>query len=409
MTPRLPAWTLLALLAAGPALHAVDRSRSGPGGKDDFLTGTWNGERPALSARGLDFGFTYTTAVFANVAGGRERGAVLEGTGDFAADCDLAKLVGWTDARIHVSSILAHGPSISAKYVGDTNIISDFDLPDSLYLHEVWFEQSWLGQKLSLRLGKLSADLEFPINSYADAIPLPLYPTGALGARLHFAPTAALFFDAAIYDGNPNEPGRTANRHGLHVHLARSEGATLFASVGLSLGAAKDATFPAGTWKLGAYHSTRDYPDVLTGAPLRGDHALFLNGDQTLWRENPAKKDDDQGLALYVVAEVVPPDRNTYHYGFGGGPYYTGLFPGRDHDVLYVNFLYTRFSDRFARASVAAGGPHPVFENALQAYYQIAVKKFWAVQPQVDYVVHTGGTGQIPNATVLSLRTTVTF
>jgi porin len=410
MTQRIILFAALALLTA-PFTRAVDRGRIGVASKEDFLTGDWGGLRPAWSARGVDFGLTYTAGAYASVAGGRQRGAVLEGTGEFSFDLDLGKFAQWSDTRFHFSSVAAHGPSISERYVGDVNIISDYDLQDGLYLHEVWVEKGWFDNKLRLRVGKISADMEFPIYSYADTIPLPLYPTGAPGLRLYWAPNTSIFFQVAAYGGDPDGPGQGLN-HGTRVRLARRDGATFIGEVGLNLGYAEGSTFPTGVWKFGVYHSTRQYADELSGATHHGNQAWFLNGDQTIWKENPEKKDDPQGLAWYLVAEYAPPDRNSYHYGFGGGPYYTGLFPGRDADMLYINFLYTRFSPDYAKAVVVAGGDNFIFENSFQAYYQIMLKKYWSITPEVDYVIRPGGArtdGRPRDALVFGVRMNLTF
>lgn len=376
------------------------------GGKDAFLTGDWGGRRTSLSAKGVDLGFNYTLAGYAATSGGLRRGGTMEGTADFDFDFDLAKLLAWPATKFHVSSVAAHGTSISDRYVGDVNKLSSYFIERGVYLHEVWVEKGWSDNQLTLRVGKLSADLEFPIYSYADAIPIGLYPTGALGARVAYTPNSVWFFSAALYDGDPTQPGVGTNPHGLHgFRLGGAEGVTSFAMVGANVGAGKNA----GTWKLGAYHSTRDYADPATSTPRRGNHAFFLNGDQTLWRENPSKKDDEQCLALYVVAEYAPPDRNTYHFGYGGGPYYTGLIPGRDADVAYLNFLFTRFGRPFADASLAAGGPDYSYENRWQFSYQVVVTKYFSVTPEIDYVEHPGGTRDVSNATVFGLRLNLTF
>jgi porin len=390
-------------------MRAVDRSRLGGGSKDNFLTGDWGGQRPSLSNRGIDFGFTYTTAAYRNVTGGIAPGGSVEGVADLNFDFDLEKLAGWPGARFHASSVAAHGTSISAHFVGDVNKISSYYLDRGLYLHEVWLEQTWLGGSLALRAGKISMDLEFPVYSYADSIPAPLYPTGGLGARLRYAPGRIWVFQTAIYDGDPNEPGRLVNRHGTHVRLGRHDGATALAEVAANLGYEPNSTILSGTWKLGTYLSTRRYADVGTGTLHRGDQAVYVNGDQTLWRENPKIKDDAQGLALYLVGEWAPADRNTYHYGYGGGPYYTGLLPGRNADVAYFNFLFTQFSAPYAAASRATGGPDYGTETRWQLNYQIVFTKFFSVTPEINYVVHPGGTGRLPNATVFGLRTNVAF
>ena len=410
-SPALRQLALQLLLVASTALslHAVDRTRLGGASKDSFLTGDWCGRRTAWSAQGFDVGLAYTAAGYENISGGLREGGAVEGTSDLNLDLDLAKLAGWNATRLHVSAVGAHGTSISSGFVGDVNKLSSFYLERGVYLHEVWLEKTWFDQKLSLRAGKISLDLEFPIYSYADTIPLPLYPSGALGTRLAYSPNPAWTFRAAVYDGDPTEPGRGLNRHGTHVRLARGDGATFAAEAGFSFGYAPESTLLAGTWKIGAYHSTRPYADVRTGLPHRGNHAVYLNGDQTLWRENPAKKGDAQGLALYLVAEAAPTDRNTYHYGHGGGPYYTGPLPGRDADVLYFNYLYTRFGPPYSAASHAAGGPRYFFENRWQLNYQIVLTKFFSVTPEFNYVVRAGGTTAAPHATVLGLRTNLTF
>ena len=402
---------LLALAALAPVVsRAVDRSRLAGANKDEFLTGDWGGRRSAWSAAGLDFAFAYTAAAYENLAGGLATGGTFEGTAELSGDLDLAKLAGWTDLRLHLSSVAAHGTSISTRCVGDVNKISSYYLDRGLYLNEVWLQKDWRQGTLTLRVGKMDADLEFPLYSYADAIPLPLYPTGALGVRLSYEPNSVWFLSAAVYDGNPNEPGHDNNPHGLHgFSLGRSEGATNLLMVGCNHDYGENAPLPPGTWKIGVYQSTRSYPNLATGAKEHGDFAYFLNGDQTLWRENPTVKDDAQGLALYLVAEWAPADRNTYHYGFGGGPYYTGLLPGRDKDLAYFNFLYTRFSPTYAAAARAAGGPGYGFENRWQFSYQIVFTKYFSLTPEIDYVVHPGGTGRLANATVLGLRTNLTF
>ncbi len=409
-SPRRIAGVLLASAFAVATLHAVDRSRLGGGGKDDFLTGDWSGRRTAWSASGFNLGFDYTFAAYENVSGGLGRGGAVEGTADLNLDFDLGKAAGWHDAVLHVSGVAAHGTSISTRFIGDVNKVSSYFIDRGVYLHEVWLQQAWLQNKLTLRVGKLSADFEYPIYSYADTIPLPLYPTGALGARLYYEPNSVWFFSAAVYDGNPNDPATGTNPHGLHgLRLGRSEGATSIAMVGVNHDYGENAPLPSGTWKLGVYHSTRDYADVTTGALHRGNLAFFLNGDQTIWRENPKVKDDAQGLALYVVGEYAPPDRNSYHYGYGGGPYYTGLLPGRDQDVAYLNFLYTRFSQPYAAASRAAGGPDYFFENRWQFYYQVVFTKYFSITPEIDWVIRPAGTGRIPDAVVFSLRTNISF
>jgi porin len=385
--------------AAAPASPAVSGDVAG-------LTGDWSGRRPALAARGVDFGLDYTLAALGNVAGGLRRGALLEGAADLSAAFDFEKLGGLPGLTGRAAAVVAHGPSITAKYVGDVRWVSDYDLADGAFLDEVWLEHTWAGGAASLRAGKLSADSEYVVYGTGDSIPLPLYPVGALGVRLRVAPSGRWTFEAALYDGDPFAPGRDRDRRGLNFRLSRHDGATWLGAVHFHPGVDPDAVLPPGTWKFGAYGTTRDVPDVTTGEPLRGSRTVFVDLAQTLWRERPADAADAQGLSLYVSSEIASADRNTYRSSLQAGLTRTGLLPGRDADILDVSFYYTRFSGPFSRRSVADGGPAYSGENALRLFYRFALTPACTLQPQVDHVFRPGGTGDIPDATVLSLRAT---
>ena len=57
-----------------------------------YLTGNWNGVRPALSVYGFQPYFTYTATMWSNLAGGRATGVRFNGYLDFGLEIDLAKL-----------------------------------------------------------------------------------------------------------------------------------------------------------------------------------------------------------------------------------------------------------------------------------------------------------------------------
>ena len=399
---------LPALLAAAVTVWAAAPALAGSP-DSGALSGDWGGRRSALAARGLDLGLDYTVAAIGNVAGGLRRGALVEGAADLAADLDFGKLGGLPGLAGRVAAVAAHGRSVTSKYVGDVRWVSDYDMADGVFLDEVWLETTWAGGAASLRAGKLAADAEFPLYGTGDSIPLPLYPVGALGARLRLAPSERWTFEAAVYDGDPFAPGRDRDRRGLNVRLSRHEGATWIGAVHLHTGVGPGAALPPGTWKFGAYGTTCDVADVDTGAALRGSRTVFVDLAQTLWRERPADAADPQELSLYVSSEIASADRNTYRSSINAGLARTGLFPGRDADILDVSFYYTRFSGDYSRRSVADGGPAFSGENALRLFYQFALTPGCTLQPQIDHVFRPGGTGGIPDATVLSLRATFAF
>lgn len=404
----LPTLRLLCLvLAVTGALGARAATSAAPAGTG--LTGDWSGRRPTLARDGIAVGLTYTLAALGTVDGGLRRGALLEGSADLSADLDFGPRAGWPGTTGRLSLVAAHGPSVTAKYVGDVRYISDYDMPDGIFFHEAWLEHTWGEDLVSLRAGKLSADVEFPLYGTGDSIPLPLYPVGALGARLRISPSERWAFEAALYDGDPFGPGRARERRGLNLRLSRHEGATFIGAVHLRTGVGGAPALPPGTWKFGVYRTSRDVADIAAGPDHRGSHAFFVDVAQTLWRERPGAANDTQGLDFYATTEIAQPDRTTYRASVTAGLARTGLLPGRDADILDVSFYYTRFSRHYSRGSLDAGGPAFTAENVLRVFYQIALSPDCTLQPQVDHVIRPGGTGEIPSATVLSLRATVTF
>jgi porin len=57
----------------------------------------------------------------------------------------------------------------------------------------------------------------------------------------------------------------------------------------------------------------------------------------------------------------------------------------------------------------ATGAGSPAYEIALEAGYRFQITKFAYVQPNVQWIINPGGTGNIPNALVLGAQMNVTF
>jgi porin len=227
--------------------------------EQDFLTGDWGGARRTLCEHGIDITATYTGETFGIVSGGLKRGAVYDGLVTLALDADLEKLVGWPGATFHASGFYPHGDSGTIKYAGDIGVFSNIDFYDSYRLYELYLDQQFFGEKLSLRVGQLGYDTEFAASDFAELfinscfglptaitgnVPQPSYAIAALGARVKVQPTEWLYAQAAIYDGNPAtasspDPSPNAaatnefNHYGTHWALRSDEGALVVGEVGV--------------------------------------------------------------------------------------------------------------------------------------------------------------------------------
>ncbi len=118
----------------------------------------------------------------------------------------------------------------------------------------------------------------------------------------------------------------------------------------------------------------------------------------------------DEGLTLWSAVVLSPQeDIAKVPFQLNAGVVYKGLLPTRGDDVSLVGMAYGQFSDDFAASEIAAGGGSPEYELVLEAAYKIQLSRFLFIQPDVQWVINPGGTGDIPNALVLGAQCGVTF
>jgi porin len=89
----------------------------------------------------------------------------------------------------------------------------------------------------------------------------------------------------------------------------------------------------------------------------------------------------------------------------------------RSDDSLAVGFAYAGISDQVHGFDVDSGLPVARNHEALfEISYTARIKKSWTLQPDFQYIVQPGGnvpnasgTGAVGNASVLGVRTTLSF
>jgi len=99
-----------------------------------------------------------------------------------------------------------------------------------------------------------------------------------------------------------------------------------------------------------------------------------------------------------------------------GGILWRGLIPTRDEDALGIGAVYARVSKDIKRAerldAQVNGTVYDKFsshETVLEAFYTLQLAKWWTVQPDVQWIIHPGGSGAIDDALVVALRTSLVF
>jgi porin len=441
--------------------------------EQDYLLGDWGGLRSDLSKRGVDFEFLYAASLPSNLEGGIEKDTVYQGALLMLLDLNSEKLVGYEGGQLHVGSLWLHGEKpFSDRCIGDLNKVNLLDFQNGAWLWELWYEQKFCDNKLSLKFGQLAIDRDFIVPEYYNSIAgLSLlnqtffYPTmafnvydqpyfpvghhalastpyGTPGVRLRYDPCQYVCLQVGAYDGNPD---RTPP--GTHINLNKDEGALIYFEAGLKLNQSKEAQGPPGNLKIGGYYHTDDFFDMYQGTfvafdnfvaanglPLppissgsagthSGNYGVYVLADQMLWREMGKEDHAQQGLVGFFRAAYAPEDRNLAWLGLDGGLVYKGLIPSRDWDTLGLAASYLEISDDLRRAQQdinaiisGAGGPAPFtqladYEGVIELSYKAQMSAWWTVQASLQRVFHPGARvfADIPDAWAFIVQTTLRF
>ena len=118
---------------------------------------------------------------------------------------------------------------------------------------------------------------------------------------------------------------------------------------------------------------------------------------------------------MFLRISGAPGDRNPVSFYLDAGLSYKGLLPTRGQDLVGVAVAYTRFGDsvrnfdRDRNFFDHTGRPARDEEVVVEASYQAVLKSYWAVQPDIQCIIHPGGSAVYDDAVVMGLRSVLTF
>jgi porin len=404
---------------------------------------------------GVKFAATYIGETLANPLGGLRQGAIYEGRLNLAVDADLQKLVGLQQLTFHANMFQIHGGGLSRDNLQNFMVLSGIEALPSTRLYEMWFEQKWGKDQVSLKAGQLAADSEFFNTQYTNVftnasmgwpaitsvnLPSggPSPPLAAVGARLRVNVTENLTLLGAVFDGDAAGPGlddpQQRDRYGTNFRV--NDPALVCGEVQYAWNNKKGDPRLSGTVKLGGFKHFGNFPDdhfavngstlaiASNGVPadVAGNYGLYGVLEQELYHP---PNSDDRGVGVFVRASTSPSDRNLIDLYADVGVQFTGLNDQRQHDKFGIAVGYARVSSR-ARALDADfrqlnGGDWPTrtSEKLLTAVYQYEVRSGWTLQPNFQYIVRPGGGATNPlggtpgrllkDASVFGIRTTIKF
>ncbi len=401
------------------------------------LLGNCGSLRERLSEKGVDFSVQYVAETMGNPYGGNYgQGVVYDGLLTTVVNVTFDKLTdgAWKGASFRASGFWISGSSLTDKYVGDFSVVSNIDAYDTVRLDELWFQQNFLDDRVSLKLGQLTADSEFFvttngaifINSTFGAFPFigqnfqpyspPIYPVAAPGVRLRLQPIPQFYLQVAAFTGNAGT--QQQNNRGTYVNFESKAGTLMFYEAGFLLNQGKDDKGPAGTYKIGSWLHTGDYTTWQSQAQAAlGTGTLKSAGtqygvygviDQTIGKFDLSSTQSTT-INCFLRLGLTPSSAMVVDCDLDGGLNISGLIPGRKEDVFGVGFARTALSRDYSASSAAQGGPAFGHETLVEVTYSAMLAEWWTVQPDIQYVFDAGATTQSPDALVLGLRTTLNF
>ncbi|MBV8142608.1 MAG: carbohydrate porin [Verrucomicrobia bacterium] len=357
-----------------------------------------------------------------NLSGGIQQGAIYEGLLKFTLGLDLEKIFCWDGASLYASTLYPHGNGLSRQYTGDLNILSNIDAYDSFRLFELWFQKKFFGDKASIRIGQLSADVEFYqsqwsnlfINSCFGTFPtiafgtlLPIYPVGGLGARIELHPGPSTFLRTAVFDSNPGMQD-TDDKHGARFHLNPSAGVIVLSEAAYQITPSVENGGKEESYIIGGYYDSRRFTANFLEPTHASNGGLYAIADRILYRKTPYVNEQSSfsGLGGFTSMGVAPADRNLISFYADCGINYNGLFPARDNDVFGIALSYAKISRDYLVNNVPVHSGH---ETVLEATYRFQVNERVYIQPDFQYIFDPGAFRHLPNAFVAGVRYDLTF
>ncbi len=383
----------------------------------DRLTGDWGGARTQLADAGVEVFAYYNSITASNVSGGNDRDTNFAGDLFAGLQFDLDQLLGWEDTTFTLTGINRHGSDITPS-IGSQYSVMQLVGGQNTFLYNVTFEKLFADGDIAVKFGRMSATDDFvgsPFYSYSlnnavngqiravlfDGV-MTSYPFPVWGGRVK----AKLSEESSLQVGlfQLTEDMWDPEKHGLDMSITGTDGLSLFVQYDWTPEiAGRPARFYVGlnqtfSFELDEFNSS-DTTDNLT--------RFFAHADYQVYRESA---DSDEGLSLFLTFAyndqdevAIIPVQSTF------GAHYKGLLPGRPDDRTVFFMTYGGFSDAYSGGLVADMGSPVDYEMLFELGHRIQLTEYAYVQPDIQFIKHPGGTGDIDDAVVLGVQVGFSF
>ena len=372
----------------------------------------------ALSIRAADHtgqpavvpAIVYDGAAFADLAGGLRRGTTYLGTLRFQLTADGSRLAGVPGMTLFVAGLNIHGGHPSS-FAGDAQGVSNLEGPARSMLYEGWIQQNLFRDRLSILAGRYDLNTEFyrlqsaglflnsslgigPEFSQSGRNGPSIFPNTTLGVRIAWKPAPGVVLRAATFDGGLlvsecaylfREASKDSSPHNPRFRIGRMAGLPPYS--------AKIA--------LGAWHYRGKYPDLSGPIQHEGSNGAYVLADVPVYKDlgRPARR-----VNLFGQFGIGDARVNRFARYTGAGIVTSGLLKAREHDELGVAVAVAHNGGHVAARSNATRA-----ETTLECTYLAPLTSHFAIQPDVQYVIHPDTDRARKNAFVALLHFELAF
>lgn len=438
---RLLVWKyfiVLVLVFCGVDTYAEEASsKEGAASPNQGVLGDWGGLRTRLYQAGVDFQLGFTTEAAYNAQGGDKNLLRNASQFTFGATFDTNKLLGWPGGRFQMTITDRNGDNLSADANLGTliQVQEIFGRGNVFRLTQFWYDQVLFDNLVDIKVGRMGVGEDFMsfscyfMNlSFCGSLPGNIvttwfnWPVSQWAARLKINITPEWYAQVGAYQINPNNLNTSTA-----LKLFPPSG-TIGTLVPVEVGWTPKlftAALP-GAYRIGYWYDSSNQPNVFlaaNGQPLvlspgvpalteSSESGWYLMAQQQL---TTVRGDASRGLTLF--ANFVQADRNTATIDqlITVGVFYTGPFDARPQDDLGFAVGRTHVNNKVAQGQELqnASGLGPVAvqnsEYPVEFYYSFNVNKWLMLRPNIQYIVHPGGTSENKNVVVLGLKAWIKF
>jgi porin len=393
----------------------------------EHLLGDWYGTRTWLEERGITPTWTFVTDSLGNPTGGREQGFTTANNVGLDLNFDLEKLGVLEGGSFLFSMSYRFGGSLSANYIHNVFTVQQVFGGETFRVVNVAYLQKLLDDRIEFRLGRIAAGDDFlvspynyvfvqngfdgnPVGIFFNSPGMTAYPNDTWGALVKVRPTARTYIMGGVYNGDPSI--RDNSNHGVDFSMD----GPLFAIGEIAY---QPNSLPGdrgllGNYKAGFWYDNSCFTDFNTGGFNRGNWGFYSLFDQVLVRFGERGSHRGLGVAGSFLAS---PNQSISQmpYFFTAALVTRGIFPARPRDIIGLGVVYGHFSSDLHDSQQRAQLLNPnvgvqQHETVVELTYRLALRGgALFLQPDVQYIIHPGGTGRFSDALVLGAQLAVNF